>query len=47
MAMDPRHAVAPRMLSEVIFDAHRLAREIDRRPADHPERYRREPADLG
>lgn len=40
-------AVAPRMISEVIFDAHRLARELDGPDAAGPSRYRREPADLG
>ena len=39
-------AVAPRMLSEAIFDGHRLAREIDRPDPSQPAPYRREPADL-
>lgn len=40
-------AVAPRMISEAIFDGHRLAREIDRPDPAVPAPYRREPADLG
>jgi len=40
-------AVAPRMISEAIFDGHRLAREIDHKEPGHPAPYRRERADLG
>jgi dimethylamine/trimethylamine dehydrogenase len=40
-------AVAPRLLSEAIFDGHRLAREIDSPDPATPLAYRREPADLG
>jgi dimethylamine/trimethylamine dehydrogenase len=40
-------AVAPRLLSETIFDGHRLAREIDSPDPATPLPYRREPADLG
>ena len=40
-------AVAPRMISEAIFDGHRLAREIDEKDPAQPAPYRREPADLG
>ena len=39
-------AVAPRMISEAIFDGHRLAREIDQVDPARPALYRREPADL-
>ncbi len=39
-------AVAPRMISEAIFDGHRLAREIDRPDPDQPAPYRREHPDL-
>ena len=39
-------AVAPRMISEAIFDGHRLAREIDHKEPGHPAPYRRERADL-
>ena len=39
-------AVAPRMISEAIFDGHRLAREIDQVDPGRPAPYRREPADL-
>jgi dimethylamine/trimethylamine dehydrogenase len=39
-------AVAPRLLSEAIFDGHRLAREIDSPDPGQPLPYRREPADL-
>jgi dimethylamine/trimethylamine dehydrogenase len=37
-------AVAPRMLSEVIFDGHRLAREIDQPDPARPLPYLREQA---
>jgi dimethylamine/trimethylamine dehydrogenase len=40
-------AVAPRMISEAIFDGHRLAREIDGNDPARPAPYRRERADLG
>jgi dimethylamine/trimethylamine dehydrogenase len=40
-------AVAPRMISEAIFDGHRLAREIDATEPAQPAPYRREPVDLG
>jgi dimethylamine/trimethylamine dehydrogenase len=40
-------AVAPRMISEAIFDGHRLAREIDGKDPAVPAPYRRERADLG
>jgi dimethylamine/trimethylamine dehydrogenase len=40
-------AVAPRMLSEAIFDGHRLGREIDRPDPGQPARYLRERAELG
>jgi dimethylamine/trimethylamine dehydrogenase len=39
-------AVAPRMISEAIFDGHRLAREIDKNDPDLPAPYLRERADL-
>jgi len=39
-------AVAPRMISEAIFDGHRLAREIDGNDPARPAPYRRERADL-
>jgi dimethylamine/trimethylamine dehydrogenase len=39
-------AVAPRMISEAIFDGHRLAREIDEKDPGQPAPYRRERADL-
>ena len=39
-------AVAPRMISEAIFDGHRLAREIDQKDPGNPLPYRRERADL-
>lgn len=39
-------AVAPRMISEAIFDGHRLAREIDGKDPARPTPYRRERADL-
>ncbi len=39
-------AVAPRMISEAIFDGHRLAREIDQEDPAQPSPYRRERADL-
>jgi dimethylamine/trimethylamine dehydrogenase len=39
-------AVAPRMISEAIFDGHRLAREIDEKDPGQPAQYRRERADL-
>jgi len=38
-------AVAPRMISEAIFDGHRLAREIDQVDPGRPAPYRRERAD--
>src|SRR5690349_12090680 len=38
-------AVAPRMISEAIFDGHRLAREIDQADPGGPAPYRRERAD--
>jgi len=38
-------AVAPRMISEAIFDGHRLAREIDQRDPGQPAPYHRELAD--
>src|SRR5215470_9910708 len=40
-------AVAPRMISEAIFDGHRLAREIDQEDPGQPAPYQRERADLG
>ena len=40
-------AVAPRMISEAIFDGHRLAREIDEEDPGQPAPYQRERADLG
>jgi dimethylamine/trimethylamine dehydrogenase len=40
-------AVAPRMISEAIFDGHRLAREIDGEDPGQPAPYRRERADIG
>jgi dimethylamine/trimethylamine dehydrogenase len=39
-------AVAPRMISEAIFDGHRLAREIDGKDPGYPAPYHRERADL-
>jgi dimethylamine/trimethylamine dehydrogenase len=39
-------AVAPRMISEAIFDGHRLAREIDQEDPAQPSPYQRERADL-
>lgn len=39
-------AVAPRMVSEAIFDGHRLAREIDQEDAAQPSPYQRERANL-
>ncbi len=39
-------AVAPRMISEAIFDGHRLAREIDLEDPAQPAPYRRERVDL-
>jgi dimethylamine/trimethylamine dehydrogenase len=39
-------AVAPRMVSEAIFDGHRLAREIDKNDPGLPTPYLRERADL-
>jgi dimethylamine/trimethylamine dehydrogenase len=39
-------AVAPRMISEAIFDGHRLAREIDQEDPAQPFPYQRERADL-
>jgi dimethylamine/trimethylamine dehydrogenase len=35
------------MISEAIFDGHRLAREIDEEDPGQPAPYRRERADLG
>ena len=40
-------ALAPRMISEAIFDGHRLAREIDAEDPAQPAPYRRERAELG
>ncbi len=40
-------AVSPRMISEAIFDGHRLAREIDAEDPAQPAQYRRERAELG
>ncbi|HEX9035050.1 MAG TPA: hypothetical protein VF834_24680, partial [Streptosporangiaceae bacterium] len=40
-------AVAPRMISEAIFDGHRLGREIDQPDPALPAPYRREHAELG
>jgi dimethylamine/trimethylamine dehydrogenase len=40
-------AAAPRMISEAIFDGHRLAREIDQDDPAQPAPYHRERADLG
>ena len=39
-------AIAPRMISEAIFDGHRLAREIDHEDPTEPSPYKRERADL-
>jgi len=39
-------AVAPRMISEAIFDGHRLAREIDQEDPAQPFAYKRERAEL-
>jgi len=39
-------AVAPRIISEAVFDGHRLAREIDRPDPSQPAPYRRETPDL-
>ena len=39
-------AVAPRMISEAIFDGHRLAREIDHEDPAQPSPYQRERANL-
>jgi len=39
-------AVAPRMISEAIFDGHRLAREIDSADPDRPATYLRERAEI-
>jgi dimethylamine/trimethylamine dehydrogenase len=39
-------AVAPRLLSEAVFDGHRLAREIDSPDPATPLPYRRERTDL-
>jgi len=39
-------ALAPRMISEAIFDGHRLGREIDRPDPAEPAPYLRETADL-
>jgi dimethylamine/trimethylamine dehydrogenase len=40
-------AVAPRMISESVFDGHRLAREIDAKDPAQPAPYLRERPDLG
>jgi dimethylamine/trimethylamine dehydrogenase len=40
-------AAAPRMISEAVFDGHRLAREIDRPDPAIPAPYLRERAELG
>jgi dimethylamine/trimethylamine dehydrogenase len=40
-------AVAPRMISEAIFDGHRLAREIDTEDPGQPAPHLRERAELG
>jgi dimethylamine/trimethylamine dehydrogenase len=40
-------AVAPRLLSEAVFDGHRLGREIDSPDPATPLPYRRERTDLG
>jgi len=40
-------AVAPRLISEAVFDGHRLAREIDTEDPAQPAPYQRERADLG
>jgi len=40
-------AVAPRMISEAVFDGHRLAREIDAEDPAQPSPYQRERVDLG
>jgi dimethylamine/trimethylamine dehydrogenase len=40
-------AVAPRMISEAVFDGHRLAREIDAEDPAQPSPYRRERAEPG
>jgi dimethylamine/trimethylamine dehydrogenase len=40
-------AVAPRMISEAVFDGHRLARDIDTDDPAQPSPYRRERAELG
>jgi len=39
-------AVAPRIISEAVFDGHRLAREIDQPDPHRPVPYRRETPDL-
>jgi len=39
-------AVAPRIISEAVFDGHRLAREIDRPDPGRPVPYLRETPDL-
>ena len=39
-------AIAPRMISEAIFDGHRLAREIDTGDPGQPAPYLRERAEL-
>ena len=39
-------AAAPRMISEAVFDGHRLAREIDRPEPAVPAPFLREPADI-
>src|SRR5499427_2680907 len=40
-------AIAPRMISEAIFDGHRLAREIEQGDPTQPSPYQRERAHLG
>jgi dimethylamine/trimethylamine dehydrogenase len=40
-------AVAPRLISEAVFDGHRLAREIDAEDPAQPAPFQRERADLG
>jgi len=40
-------AIAPRMISEAIFDGHRLAREIEQPDPTQPSPYQRERAHLG
>ena len=40
-------ALSPRLISEAIFDGHRLAREIDAEDPSQPALYHRELADPG